>query len=369
MRVICYDCQEEKEFDPLVYRCACGSAWEPVEIGDFSPDSIQKDFSSVWRYKGIFGFEALESMVSLGAGWTPLLSSEWEGSDAFFKLEYISPTGSFKDRGTEVEMSYLKAVGVKHVVEDSSGNAGAAVAAYAARAGIPVDIYAPDSASPAKLSQIQIYGAALYKIPGPRIEATNAVLKAVAGGTVYASHAYNPVYLLGQQSVAWEIWEQTGGKLPDAVVIPVGQCGLLMGAWLGFRRLLLAGVIEKLPRLYAAQPERLAPIYHAFTNGLDDIPGTHSTQSSIAKGLAIVKPVRGKRILQALRESRGGAVIVSEDQIRQAYHKLAKRGLFAEPSSAVAAAAIGAVRQELGNSAVILAVLTGSGLKTPVLED
>jgi threonine synthase len=363
MRVICHDCQEEKEFNIHMYRCACGGAWEPVENSEFDPDSIQKDISSVWRYRNVFGLEALESPVSLGAGWTPLLSSEWEGNDATFKLEYISPTGSFKDRGTEVEMSYLKTVGVKQVVEDSSGNAGAAMAAYAARAGIHADIYAPDSASPAKLSQIQIYGAALHKIHGPRIEATKAVLKAVDGGAVYASHAYNPIYLLGQQSVAWEIWEQTDGKLPDAVVIPVGQCGLLMGAWLGFRRLLLAGVIEKLPRLYAAQPERLAPIYHAFTNGLDDIPGAHPTRSSIAKGLAIVKPVRGKRILQALRESRGGAVVVSEDQIRQAYHKLAKRGLFAEPSSAVAAAAIGTVRQELGNSAVILTALTGSGLK------
>lgn len=369
MRVICHNCQEEKEFDPHVFCCECGGAWEPIEHSEFDPDLILKDISSVWRYKDIFGLETLESPVSLGAGWTPLLSSRWEGNDAFFKLEYISPTGSFKDRGTEVEMSFLKAVGVKQVVEDSSGNAGAAVAAYAARAGIRAHIYAPDSASPAKLSQIRIYGAALNKISGPRIEATKAVLKAVAGGKVYASHAYNPVYLLGQQSVAWEIWEQTDGKLPDAIVIPVGQCGLLMGAWLGFRRLLLAGVIEKIPRLYAAQPVRLSPIHHAFTNGLDDIPSAHPTQSSIAKGLAIVKPVRGKRILQALRETRGGTVVVSEEKILQAYQNLARRGLFAEPSSAVAAAAIGAVRRELSDSAVILAALTGSGLKSPVLKD
>ena len=368
MRVICHNCQEEKEFDPYVFCCACGCAWEPIENSEFDSDSIQKDISSVWRYKDIFGLKPLELPVSLGAGWTPLLSSEWEGNDAFFKLEYISPTGSFKDRGTEVEMSYLKAVGVKQVVEDSSGNAGAAVAAYAARAGIRADIYAPNSSSPAKLSQIQIYGAALHKISGPRIEATNAVLKAVAGSAVYASHAYNPVYLLGQQSFAWEIWEQTGGKLPDAVVIPVGQCGLLMGAWLGFRRLLLAGIIEKIPHLYAAQPECLSPIHHAFTNGLEDIPGAHPTQSSIAEGLAIVKPVRGKRILQALRETRGGAVVVSEERILQAYRNLARRGLFVEPSSAVAAAAINAVRYELSDSVVVLAALTGSGLNSPVLE-
>ena len=368
MRVICHNCQEENNFDPNEFICPCGGVWEPVEQKEFDPDSIQKDISSVWRYKDILGLRTLKSPVSLGAGWTPLLSSDWEGDGVLFKLEYISPTGSFKDRGTEVEISYLKSIGVKQVVEDSSGNAGAAVAAYTARAGICAHIYAPDSASPAKLSQIQIYDAKLHKIPGPRIEATKAVLKAVAGGAVYASHAYNSVYLLGQQTIAWEIWEQTGGKLPDAVVIPVGQGGLLMGAWLGFRRLLLAGVIEKLPRLFAAQPECLSPIHHAFTNGLDDIPSTNPTQSSIAKGLAIVKPVRGKRILQALHESAGGAVVVSEDQIRQAYRNLAVKGMFVEPSSAVAAAAFGAVRQELGDRALILVTLTGSGLKTPVME-
>ena len=108
MRVICGNCQEEKEFDPYVFCCECGGAWEPVEKGGFNPDSIHKDISSVWRYQNILGLGTLKSPISLGAGWTPMLSSDWEGKNAFFKLEYISPTGSFKDRGTEVEISYLK---------------------------------------------------------------------------------------------------------------------------------------------------------------------------------------------------------------------------------------------------------------------
>jgi len=132
---------------------------------------------------------------------------------------------------------------------------------------------------------------------------------------------------------------------------------------------LLAGVIEKLPRLYAAQPKCFAPIYNAFTKGLDDIPQIQTTELSIAEGLAIAKPVRGKRILQALRESEGGAVVVTENQIKQAYRNLAKKGFFVEPSSAVAAAAIDTIRQELGDSAVILAALTGSGLKSTVLKN
>ena len=369
MQVTCHACNKEERFDPIIYCCSCGGVWEPVEKDTFIPSQIIKSVTSVWRYKDLFGLEEIRSELSLGAGWTPILASEWEGHEALFKLEYVSPTGSFKDRGTEVEMNYLRSVGVKRVVEDSSGNAGASAAAYTARTGLRADIFAPDSASPAKLAQIQVYGAELHRISGPRIESTNAALKAVEAGAVYASHAFNPVYLLGQQTAAWETWEQTGGDLPDAVVIPVGQCGLLMGIWLGFRRLHKAGLIKKLPRLFAAQPEWLAPIHYAFTNDLEDIPKAAPIKTSIAEGLAIVKPVRSKRILQALRESDGGTVVVSEGQIRAAYRNLAKRGFFAEPTSAVAAAAIGRVREMMGSSAQILVTLTGSGLKSSVLQE
>jgi threonine synthase len=369
MHVMCHACNKEETYDPAKYRCSCGSAWEPIESDVFEPSDINKDENSIWRYKDLLGLVDINSENTLGAGWTPTVSSEWFGHRVFFKLEYISPTGSFKDRGTETEMNYLKSVGVDRIVEDSSGNAGASAAAYAARTGLRADIFAPDSASPAKLAQIEVYGAHLHQIPGPRIESTYAALKAVQAGAIYASHAYNPIYLRGQQTAAWEIWEQTEGALPDAVVVPVGQCGLLMGLWLGFRRLLNAGVIQKLPRLFAAQPERLAPIHYAFTKGLDDIPIAHPTEPSIAEGLTIVKPVRSIRILQALRESDGGTVVVSEDQIHAAYLNLAKRGMFAEPTSAVAAAAIDGVREKIGDHAQILATLTGSGMKSVILSE
>ncbi|MCD6356695.1 MAG: pyridoxal-phosphate dependent enzyme [Anaerolineaceae bacterium] len=369
MRVICQDCKRGMEFDPYHFHCDCGGPWEMAERDDFDTGSIRGDVSSLWRYIDIFGIEELEIPVTLGAGWTPLVTADWEGKDTFFKLEYVSPTGSFKDRGTEVEVSYLKAVGVQQVIEDSSGNAGAAMAAYSARAGIQADVYSPASASPNKLSQIEIYGARLHRIPGPRFEATKAALKAAAEGTVYASHAYSPVYALGQQTFAWEIWEQSGGSLPDAIVIPTGQGGLLLGAWFGFRRLMRAGIIEKMPNLYSAQPERLAPIHYALENNMVDIPEAKPIEKSIAEGLAIIKPVRGKRVLQALRESGGGAVVVTENEIYLAYHKLAQLGLFVEPTSAVAAAAVAKVRNEIGENADILVALTGSGLKVPILKE
>jgi len=367
MQVICDLCQQRIGYDPGQYHCACGGTWEPLRLSGFNSDSIALKESSLWRYRDLLQIPEIESPISLGAGWTPLVDSVWDEKTVHFKLEYFSPTGSFKDRGTELEANYLKAVGVTQVVEDSSGNAGASLAAYAARSGLQAHIYAPESASPAKLAQIQVYGAVLYKIPGARSEATRAALNAVAQGKIYASHAYNPLYLLGQQTFAWEVWEQLGRKAPDALIIPVGQGGLLMGAWLGFERLLQAGLIGSLPRLYAIQPQLLAPIQRAFQTGKDDIDEWQPTEKSLAEGLAIVKPVRSKRILQALRKSKGGAFTVSEAEIRHAYYRLARMGIFAEPSSAVAVAALPQVRQVLAQQASIVIALTGSGLKAPLI--
>lgn len=364
MQVFCPQCGERAVFNPSQYRCACQGAWEPLEHHDFSSDRIDRALTSLWRYQHLFGLTDLAQPLSLGAGWTPLVEADWHGRGVFMKMEYIAPTGSFKDRGTEVEMNFLSALGIEDVVEDSSGNAGASMAAYAARLGLRAAIHAPQGASPAKLAQIQVFGAQLHKIPGTRIEATKAVLRAVENGAVYASHAYNPVYLLGQQSFAWEIWEQFEESPPDAIVIPVGQAGLLLGAWLGFRRLLLSGRIAELPHLFAVQPERLAPIPAAFAAGLDDVPPAQPSEKSVSEGLAIVRPVRAGRILQALRESDGQGLTVSESEISSAYYDLARRGFFVEPSSAVAAAALPQVFAITGESARVVVALTGSGLKS-----
>ena len=368
MRVICQDCRTETDFDPRRYRCECGGPWEPPRALDFDADQINTSESSLWRYKKLLNDPFFSESVYLAAGWTPILTADWGGAAVLFKLEYLAPTGSFKDRGTEVEMTYLKAAGVENVVEDSSGNAGASMAAYAARAGLNAGIYAPESASPAKLIQIEVYGARLHSIPGPRIEATRAVLATVDQGAVYASHAYNPVYALGQQTFAWEIWEQTGGDLPDAVVVPAGQGGLLLGAWFGFLRLLNAGLIKKIPRLFSAQSAFVAPISKAFHNASEDISPVEPNGVSIAEGIAITRPVRGRRILEALRESGGGAIDLSEAEIHAAYQSLAHMGIFAEPTSAVAAAAVSHIRADIGADARVLVGLSGSGLKSPGIQ-
>jgi threonine synthase len=366
MNVICGSCGNSQIFDPHHYRCECGCAWESKESTVFDATKIDGFKPGIWRYKDIFAIDEIKNPIRLGAGWTPLVDADFKNKNTYFKLEYMAPTGSFKDRGTELEINHLCAAGISEVVEDSSGNAGASLAAYAASAGIKVSIFAPESALPAKLAQIEIFGAELHKIPGPRSETTKAALQAVSQGAVYASHAYNPVYLLGQQSFAWEIWEQFHEEIPDAVVIPVGQGGLLLGAWFGFRRLLMAGIIQKLPRLFAVQPELLSPIKNAFSKGLEEIPETTPRGVSLAEGLAINKPVRGKRILQALRESDGDALTVTEGEIKSAWQALARVGIFTEPTSAAAAAALTQVYQLVGLDTKVVVALTGSGLKSPM---
>jgi len=366
MRVICQDCGNTEAFDVRVFRCPCGGPWEPQQSVDFDDSLIDQTTHGVWRYKNLLALNGINSPVELGAGWTPLVETDWRDVSVFFKMEYLSPTGSFKDRGTEIEVSFLRAGGVNEVVEDSSGNAGASMAAYAARAGIQATIFAPESASPTKLAQIQIFGANLKKIPGPRSEAARAVLKAAEDGAVYASHAYHPVYLLGQQTAAWEIWEQLGRQAPGAVVIPTGQGGLLLGIWFGFKRLMHSGLVEKIPKIFAVQPEIFSPISEAFSKRRNEIKGFSPTARSIADGLAITQPVRGKRILQALQESGGGALTATEMEIENAYHELAERGFFVEPTSAVAAAVLEKVFRQVGGDEEIVVPLTGSGLKSPV---
>jgi threonine synthase len=363
VKIFCPDCGARADLTPERWRCACGGAWEPEEQTEFPPDLIDAAERSIWRYRRLYdlGFEA--PSVRLGAGGTPLLPVVLGGREVLVKVEYFAPTSSFKDRGTAVMINLLAHQGVTCVADDSSGNAGASVAAYAARAGMRAQIFVPAYASPAKQAQIAVYGADVRPIPGPRLNAKLAALEAAEQGVVLASHAYHPGFLLGQQSVAWEMWEQLGQRAPDWYVVPVGQGVHLLGVWLGFRRLKAAGLVDRLPRLVAVQAQLLAPLCQAFEGGLETVPGVEPTTPSLAEGLAIAAPVRGRRLLQAVRETGGTCVAVEEEAIRAAQRQLARHGFYVEPTSATAAAALQSVYQIAAPGETIVVPLTGSGLK------
>ena len=369
MKIFCPECGTQEMLSPARWCCDCGGAWETEERTDFDPALIDPADASIWRYRQLYGLPFDRPTVRLGAGGTPLLPVALESGQVLVKPEYFAPTSSFKDRGTAVMINILAHQGVKRVADDSSGNAGASVAAFAARAGMKAEIFVPAHASPAKQAQIAVYGAEVRPIAGPRVNAKLAAQQAAEQGLVYASHAYHPGFLLGQQSVAWELWEQLGRRAPDWYVVPVGQGVQLLGVWLGFRRLRAAGLVERVPRLVAVQPTLMAPLCQAFEAGLDTVPAIEPGKPSVAEGLAIAAPVRGRRLLQAVRESGGTCIMVEEKAIHAARRLLAHQGFYAEPTSATVVAALEEVKSLAGPDASIVLPLTGSGLKgAPALE-
>lgn len=331
----------------------------------FDPAAIDDGEAGLWRYRRMLPLNAEWQPVTLGEGGTPLLPLTWAGHPFACKIEGLAPTGSFKDRGAAVLVTALSGLGIQRAVEDSSGNAGASLAAYAARAGIACEICVPNTAAGPKLAQMEAYGAEVIQIKGKREYAALAAWAAAAHGAYYASHVFSPFFRAGIETLAYELWEQLGHHAPERVILPVGNGSLLLGLYRGFGRLRDAGLVERLPRLVAVQAAACAPIYHAFHAGQLAVQPA-PRDPTVASGLAIAQPARGSEILAALRETRGTALCVSEEAILETRDALAKRGFYVEETSAVAVAAL----QELvdisaaagGETSVV--ILTGHGLKT-----
>ena len=275
----------------------------------------------------------------------------------------MNPTGSFKDRGASVMVSMLRAQGVSRILEDSSGNGGAAIAAYAAAAGMSSKILVPAYTPPAKIVQMRAYGAEIELIPGTRQDTSDAAVRQAAD-IFYACHNWQPFFLQGTKTLAYELWEDLGFRAPDNIVIPTGAGSNVLGCDIGFGELLRRGEITKLPRLFAAQPANCAPLALGFAAGAEDCPEIEP-KPTIAEGTAIARPVRGREVLAALRRSNGGAVAVTEAEIETAARRLALTGLYTEPTSAVAAAGLSRLVADsvIGVEQTTVVVLTGSGLK------
>jgi threonine synthase len=317
----------------------------------------------MWRYRR-FLLPQLMPLVTLGEGWTPLSPVEGFGRTIHAKLEMVNPTGSFKDRGASALVSLLAAQAITAVHDDSSGNAGAALAAYAARAGIRARLYVPESASPVKLGQIRLYGAELIAVPGPRSAARTAAEQAGTSESYYASHIDHPFAVFAYKSIAYELWEQLGQRGPDAVVLPLGHGSQLLGLAWGFEDLWQGGLINKLPRLYGVQARACAPLWHAVHPS--DVPDEEG--STLAEGIRIGNPVRKERVIEVIRRSEGDVLAVREDDILAGIQEFARRGLAVEPTSAVVWPALRDVSKRLPQQAVIAVALTGTGLKYPGLD-
>jgi threonine synthase len=349
------------------WRCArCGG---PLELGDDTAAEVAPSpglhtappTSGLWRYLDRL---PVRSPVTLGEPATPLVEARIGGREVLLKLESALPTGSFKDRGSAVLVAWLRDAGIDRVVEDSSGNAGASLAAYAARAGITARIMVPESASPAKLVQARAFGAEVVLVPGPRQAATDAAIAAAEKGWFYASHLWSPLCPAGTATWAWELTDQVGGELPDAVVVPLGGGTLLLGLARGFTWLRRAGVATRTPRLYGIQSRACAPLAAAFAAG-KEAPAPVEPRPSMAEGILLARPPRGGAILARVRESGGTIVAVEDAAAWTSLHELARAGILAEPTSAVALAGVTVLERqgELRPTDRVVVAITGSGLK------
>jgi threonine synthase len=235
---------------------------------------------------------------------------------------------------------------------------------YGAAGGMRVKILAPAYTSPAKVAQVRAYGAEVQLVEGPREESQNEAIRQSAQ-IFYASHNWQPFFLQGTKSIAYELWEDFNFEVPDNIIVPVGAGSTLLGCHIGFGELLAAGQIRKLPRLFAAQPLNCSPLDASFKAGVDT-PVPRPVHKTIAEGTAIAHPLRLREMIHALKETAGETVAVSEDEIVAALKRLARLGLFAEPTSAGAAAALAKlIEQKVINARERTVVLiSGTGIKT-----
>lgn len=325
-------------------------------------DEIERGTRSLWRYRAALP-AAIPEPISLGEGCTPLVETTWGDLRPLLKLEWFNPSASFKDRGSSVMLSHLRGLGIDAVLEDSAGNGGASVAAYGAAGGLHVRILAPSTASPAKLVQARACGAEVQLIEGPREASQDEAIRQ-SENIFYASHNWQPFFLQGTKSLAYEIWEDLGFTAPDNVVMPVGAGSTLIGCHIGFSELLAAGQIARLPRLFAAQPLNCSPLDASFCASADS-PVARPVEKTIAEGTAIAHPLRLREMLAGLRESGGASAAVPEAEIVAALRALAAKGFFVEPTCATAAAAldrlVAAKRIAPGERTVV--VMTGTGIK------
>ena len=363
-----------------VFQCPlCQSIVEvQVEIGhltraDFERMRTSRD-QSIWRWFDFFPVADRFSIVSLGEGNTPLLHASRLGeklgiAKLYLKNDTVLPTGSLKDRSNSVGISVARELGFKTAAVMSTGNAAASVAAYSAAAGIKSVVMVPAGTSPSKIIQARAYGATVVVIAGDfDYEVAKLYKAAVKEFGWYDCLSSNPYRDEGKKSYAYEMADQLDGRIPDWVIHPTAGGTGIYAMWKGYQELLSLGWIERAPRLVAAQSEAAAPIVAAFEKGSADVEPVVARET-VAESIQVGNPVSlGWRALAAIRESKGTATAVSDQEILEAQAQIGSlAGIFAEPAAATSVAIAKKLRDAgvIGADDVAVCNLTGHGLKQP----
>ncbi|TVY00305.1 threonine synthase [Paenibacillus cremeus] len=379
----CDRCQRHYELLQPLNTCPdCGGLLEieydmPAMKRDLSPSLFAGRERSLWRWHEFYPISEPGCVVTLGEGGTPLIKSvhaakELGLSELYFKNDTLMPTGSFKDRGFSLAVSFAKQLGLTRGLTYSSGNAGSSFAAYASRAGIDATVLVEYLANPLKKALIAFYGAHTATLYFKSMDEITLMLeKAVKELGLYQFVNFiNPVRHEAMKSYAYEIAEELGWCAPDVMVHPVGTGGGIWGAWKGYRELYELGWIKAKPRMVAVQPEATAPIPKAFQEGKPRADRHGDPTKTIAQSIAADSQIQGgERVLKAVYDSGGFAAAVSDEEIIEAMRLLGKDGICAEPASA---AGLAAVRQAVREGTIrkddrVVCVITGSGLKQAYL--
>ena len=332
MHFFCEQCKKEYPVATHSFQCECGGLFR--------------------LYQSAMDAKDVHDGVTLGEMPTPLLPRMMDGRRFYFKMEDRQPTGSFKDRGAKRLIGELAHIGIDKVALDTAGNAGAAVAAYAAAAGIACRVYVPDDVSAERVKQIAAYGADIVRVPNGRAR-TMAMAQEELGAAYYASHIYNPLFIDGVKSMAYEIYDQLGGTVPDYIFVPIGNGTMLLGLYQGFEE------IGRLPHFVGVQSTKCAPVVDAF-HGFPHTPYRHT----IAETIRVEEPPRMEAILWALRSSQGDAIAVEDGAILTAAKALGERGIYAELTAAAALAGARAFFTEgMPDNYRVIVPIPGSGLK------
>lgn len=347
---------------PAVWKGKEDELLDFASLFPFNPHFYLPSENGIWKCKNFLPTTMSKTDVFLGEGNTPEIDLPWNNKFKIrVKLEHLNPTGSYKDRGAAVLMAYLKSLGIKKVVQDSSGNAGVSIAAYSRANQINCTVFVPESTSSAKMAQIKAYGAHLKPIPGSRADCANAALNA-AEKTFYASHCYHPIFFQGTKTLLLEMAMNSNFKLPHYLILPAGNGTLICGCSIALKELEAGGFDTSSTQIIAVQTNSCNPLFQKFNGSNEQF--SPEPNPGLAEGIAIPNPVRGEEMLQRVAETNGFWVSVSEYEILEAWKKLAALGHLVETTSAAVFAAITQLEEKLPENSRIWTLFSGHGLKS-----
>ncbi len=349
-RFLCRKCRYTSSIDKYFWKCPkCGHPLDLVYDIEWTPKG-----RGVLRYTSLLPIKPLKT---LGEGNTPTVGEEFNSVKIYFKLEYLNPSGSFKDRGTVIALSYARQLGYNRVLEDTSGNTGVSIALYAVAYGLKATIVMPSYAPEGKKKLIRLFNGEIIETP-TRSDAAKKVIEILKEkpSYFYVAHTWSPFYVEGYKTIAYELYEDD--IYVDAVIAPIGSGGLFIGLYRGFKDLMELGLIKDIPLMVGVQGVSVAPVYSAVTGK------SVSGDSSLADGVMVANPPRLNEIVSIIREN-GCITVVDNVDIVEALKWLLSKGYIVEPTSAIALAGLWKLlnSKECSIGGKVLIPLTGSGLK------